>query len=338
MEVINIESNLELGSSFYFGTHGTTDYERAIQFLTKASLQSIDLRSQSYANLILGQAYMEGHGVDKNIETAKSYLVFAAIHDGFPDARIQAIYRISVIYLVAYNSPNYQSAFGYLQLNAEQSTFPEIQAFSNAQLGRMYIESLGVDRDLHLGFIYLNRAIENSERMAIAAKAQATYLYGQSFLRENSDDLAVLERDLLSLSIQLENPEAQVIAKVTLGLLYAYTIPRKECVKYLLLSHIQNSDLHSQYLASAVLGTLYYKGDFVEKNSETAMAYLLPLCHQSINQLARKIAYYYLGLIHAEKAYSDSSCIDVEMADIADIAFSRASSISIFSQRIPLLR
>jgi len=179
----NVDSQVKLGSMYFFGKNLPQNYTEAAKWYRKAAEQG-----NAITQFMLGRMYHEGLGVLQDYNEAANWFLKSA-EQGF----LQAQFRLGVIYYDGEGVPqDYSQAAKWYREAAEQG-----DAGSQLQLGAMYAEGKGVPQDYIQAHIWSNLSAAQgnetarnfrdiiSKNMTPAQIVEAQRMAGEWLLKKN---------------------------------------------------------------------------------------------------------------------------------------------------------
>lgn len=140
----NANAQFSLGGIYYHGIFSDKDYDKAIEWFTKAAAQG-----HTKAEYNLGDIYYHGRGVA--VDYKKSYEWFLrAADDGDSKARL---YLARMNYEGLGVAQDYEEAFSWFKKLADDD-FPEAQKM----VGQMYWQGVGVTKNKEMAYFYLEKS------------------------------------------------------------------------------------------------------------------------------------------------------------------------------------
>ena len=179
----DVTAAARLGEHYYNGTGGIKrDYEQAVKWLSLSAHSYVKLCSirngeddpevsdemydkmieaspdTSWATYWLGECYLHGHGIEKNVSKAIELWEFSADECDGVLMELANLYRDGIEF-----EPDYKKAVYWLERAARLDYAPD-SGFPEARydLGVYYYEGKGVERDLKKAIEYFELAIEGS--------------------------------------------------------------------------------------------------------------------------------------------------------------------------------
>ena len=280
-----------LGAGVYYFSEEFKDYEKAVYWLNKAKNTStfaqvllasmylegekygikkdiplgIDLitmaaeRGLSYAQLLLGLAYMNGTFIEKDIDKAKNWLIKAAEQE-LPEAQQQ------LGYLYALHEGDYTNAIKYLTQAANQGL-----ATAQMNLGNIYLEGRGIESDPLQAANWFYKAAAQGN---IEAQIALATMYTNGIGVKQDDGIGVKQDDSMAFEWLLKVAE-QGLAEAQEMVAYGYEIGKgtrknsSEAVKWYEKAFEQKGTPN----AALSLAQFYENGEGVTKSIKTAYMY-----------------------------------------------------------------
>ncbi len=269
-----------IGKMHCYGLGTEQNYEKAFEWFLKSAQEGNKFSQYSLANL-----YYYGNGAEKNLKEAFGWYMRSA-KQGQPYASYAVAQMYSKGEYVEHDEKTAQEYYnqalsGFLKLEADG------QADDNLfyKIGAMYKNGLGTEADM-------NKAIDYFKRSAELNNKNGLYEYGKALLLGDKDMPKAM--DFLEKAVRLGNLNAK----------------RFLALEYISGEHIeQDIDKGIEMLTECavggdplscfMLGRIYFKGEFVNRDLSKAEKYLLMADKDSGH------ACYYLGKLYQEEEKYD---------------------------------
>ncbi|NXF01990.1 LR2BP protein, partial [Smithornis capensis] len=169
------------------------------------------------------------------------------------------------------------------------------------QLGVMYYDGLGTEKDPERGVEYMNRILNSDSPKARHLKVAAAYNLGRAYYEGCGVKHSTKEAERLWLiAADHGNPTASVKAQSTLGMLYS--MPVLKDLKKAFFWHSEacgNGNLESQ----GALGIMYLYGQGIRQNTKAALACLREAAQRgNIYAQGYLVEYYYTKRFYSKAA------------------------------------
>ena len=264
-----------IGKMHCYGLGTKQNYEKAFEWFLKSAQEGNKFAQYSLANL-----YYYGNGAEKNLKEAFGWYMRSA-KQGQPYASYAVAQMYSKGEYVEHDEKTAQEYYnqalsGFLKLEADG------QADDNLfyKIGAMYKNGLGTEADMDMDLEYFKRSAELNNKNGL-------YEYGKALLLGDKDMPKAM--DCLEKAVRLGNLNAK----------------RFLALEYISGEHIeQDIDKGIEMLTECadggdplscfMLGRIYFKGEFVNRDLSKAEKYLLMADKDS------GYACYYLGRLYLE--------------------------------------
>ena len=269
-----------IGKMHCYGLGTEQNYEKAFEWFLKSAQEGNKFAQYSLANL-----YYYGNGAEKNLKEAFGWYMRSA-KQGQPYASYAVTQMYSKGEYVEHDEKTAQEYYnqalsGFLKLEADG------QADDNLfyKIGVMYKNGLGTEADMDMDLEYFKRSAELNNKNGL-------YEYGKALLLGDKDMPKAM--DCLEKAVRLGNLNAK----------------RFLALEYISGEHIeQDIDKGIEMLTECadggdplscfMLGRIYFKGEFVNRDLSKAEKYLLMADKDS------GYACYYLGRLYLEEEIYD---------------------------------
>lgn len=269
-----------IGKMHCYGLGTEQNYEKAFEWFLKSAQEGNKFSQYSLANL-----YYYGNGAEKNLKEAFGWYMRSA-KQGQPYASYAVAQMYSKGEYVEHDEKTAQEYYnqalsGFLKLEADG------QADDNLfyKIGAMYKNGLGTEADMNKAIGYFKRSAELNNKNGL-------YEYGKALLLGDKDIPKAM--DFLEKAVRLGNLNAK----------------RFLALEYINGEHIeQDIDKGIEMLTECadggdplscfMLGKIYFKGEFVNRDLSRAEKYLLMADKDSGH------ACYYLGKLYQEEEKYD---------------------------------
>ena len=269
-----------IGKMHCYGLGTEQNYEKAFEWFLKSAQEGNKFAQYSLANL-----YYYGNGAEKNLKEAFGWYMRSA-KQGQPYASYAVTQMYSKGEYVEHDEKTAQEYYnqalsGFLKLEADG------QADDNLfyKIGAMYKNGLGTEADMDMALEYFKRSAELNNKNGL-------YEYGKALLLGDKDMPKAM--DCLEKAVRLGNLNAK----------------RFLALEYISGEHIeQDIDKGIEMLTECadggdplscfMLGRIYFKGEFVNRDLSKAEKYLLMADKDS------GYACYYLGRLYLEEEIYD---------------------------------
>ena len=269
-----------IGKMHCYGLGTEQNYEKAFEWFLKSAQEGNKFAQYSLANL-----YYYGNGAEKNLKEAFGWYMRSA-KQGQPYASYAVAQMYSKGEYVEHDEKTAQKYYnqalsGFLKLEADG------QADDNLfyKIGAMYKNGLGTEADMNKAIGYFKRSAELNNKNGL-------YEYGKALLLGDKDIPKAM--DFLEKAVRLGNLNAK----------------RFLALEYINGEHIeQDIDKGIEMLTECadggdplscfMLGKIYFKGEFVNRDLSRAEKYLLMADKDSGH------ACYYLGKLYQEEEKYD---------------------------------
>ncbi|MFY9074485.1 tetratricopeptide repeat protein [Malaciobacter mytili] len=142
------------------------DYKKALEYLEKG----VELNNSNCINL-LGLFYEKGYGVEKNMQTAISYYKQIANFDKYAANNLANYYR---------DNKNYKEAFKYYEIGSQLGNDESMN-----ELGIIYEQGLGVQKDMQTALNYYNKAYNANLNPHAAYNIGLIYHYAKGGIKKD---------------------------------------------------------------------------------------------------------------------------------------------------------
>lgn len=269
-----------IGKMHCYGLGTQQDYEKAFEWFLKSAQEGNKFSQYSLANL-----YYYGNGAEKNLKEAFGWYMRSA-KQGQPYASYAVAQMYSKGEYVEHDEKTAQEYYnqalsGFLKLEADG------QADDNLfyKIGAMYKNGLGTEADMNKAIGYFKRSAELNNKNGL-------YEYGKALLLGDKDIPKAM--DCLEKAIRLGN----LNAKRFLALEYISGEHIEQDIDKGIEMLTECADF-SDPLSCFLLGRIYFKGEFVNRDLSRAEKYLLMADKDS------GYACYYLGKLYQEEEKYD---------------------------------
>ncbi|NWV34662.1 LR2BP protein, partial [Grantiella picta] len=169
------------------------------------------------------------------------------------------------------------------------------------QLGVMYYDGLGTEKDPGRGVEYMNKILNSDSPEATHLKFAAAYNLGRAYYEGCGVKDSTTEAERLWLTAADHgNPKASVKAQSTLGMLYS--MPALKNLKKAFFWHSEACD-NGNLESRGALGIMYLYGQGICKNSETALEHLRKAAKLgNIYAQGHLVEYYYTRKFYSKAA------------------------------------
>ena len=269
-----------IGKMHCYGLGTEQNYEKAFEWFLKSAQEGNKFSQYSLANL-----YYYGNGAEKNLKEAFGWYMRSA-KQGQPYASYAVAQMYSKGEYVEHDEKTAQEYYnqalsGFLKLEADG------QADDNLfyKIGAMYKNGLGTEADMNKAIGYFKRSAELNNKNGL-------YEYGKALLLGDKDIPKAM--DCLEKAIRLGN----LNAKRFLALEYISGEHIEQDIDKGIEMLTECADF-SDPLSCFLLGRIYFKGEFVNRDLSRAEKYLLMADKDS------GYACYYLGKLYQEEEKYD---------------------------------
>lgn len=269
-----------IGKMHCYGLGTEQNYEKAFEWFLKSAQEGNKFSQYSLANL-----YYYGNGAEKNLKEAFGWYMRSA-KQGQPYASYAVAQMYSKGEYVEHDEKTAQEYYnqalsGFLKLEADG------QADDNLfyKIGAMYKNGLGTEADMNKAIGYFKRSAELNNKNGL-------YEYGKALLLGDKDIPKAM--DCLEKAIRLGN----LNAKRFLALEYISGEHIEQDIDKGIEMLTECADF-SDPLSCFLLGRIYFKGEFVNRDLSKAEKYLLMADKDSGH------ACYYLGKLYQEEEKYD---------------------------------
>ena len=269
-----------IGKMHCYGLGTEQNYEKAFEWFLKSAQEGNKFSQYSLANL-----YYYGKGAEKNLKEAFGWYMRSA-KQGQPYASYAVAQMYSKGEYVEHDEKTAQEYYnqalsGFLKLEADG------QADDNLfyKIGAMYKNGLGTEADMNKAIGYFKRSAELNNKNGL-------YEYGKALLLGDKDIPKAM--DCLEKAIRLGN----LNAKRFLALEYISGEHIEQDIDKGIEMLTECADF-SDPLSCFLLGRIYFKGEFVNRDLSRAEKYLLMADKDS------GYACYYLGKLYQEEEKYD---------------------------------
>lgn len=250
------------------------NYNSAINYYKLAAQRGV-----ASAYVQLGKLCFEGKGCKKDFEHAKFFFENAALIDQ------DCYYYVGLIYYV---KKKYTEAKTYFEIAAANG-FP----MALANLGNLYLEGFGVDKNISKAKEYLNEAAKMNEPNSLLNLGYI-YYYGLD---------GVVDYLRAKYYYELCAKQGNTFAYYALGLLYLHGYGvQQDCQKAI--EYFELSSKHNNPMANNMLGIIYLEGDGVPIDHLKAKHYFeLASFESNSSSLYQLGLFYYKQGKHSERNY-----------------------------------
>jgi TPR repeat protein len=256
----------EQGVKFYNGNEVDSDYEITLLYIQKA-IESHHGPSQAQLALM----YLEGSGVVKNDDTAMYW-----IEKSMNEMKLAECYQQGMLFYHRKKlENNYDIALRYFKKASKAN------AYAQAQLGYMYLNSIGVEQD-HGEAVRWHSIVENSYIGDSRYCRSKIYHCDQNGMQDFSKALKLYQEELEYFDFDNELP-SNSDALQGIGLLYEYGDGVNQDFKKAL-EYYGRSASYKHMAAYYSIGLLNYYGKGVDRNYKEALLWFRKVTNSTLDR------------------------------------------------------